>query len=576
MSLTIRQKLAACLFGILAVFIAAGGYEVRELSKELIILEQAKHDVARNLDKVVPLNLLVKDIRFHAVQVQQWLTDISATRGLDGLNDGFDLAKEHRAAFEKAAAAAKVIARDLELTDIHKAIEAAEAAMPAYFTQGETMAKAYIAGAAESGNKLMGDFDKAAGAMTGAVDQINTQIEKLAKDTSVNVNRKMTQITEDTKGIVNAFFVAAGLALAVAIILAFYLFRVIREPIDKLLNDLDIVADRGSEDNLSLSPSRKDEFGPVGRALGELRAGLDEAAKLEARQKEMEAANLRERKETMNRLAAQFESSVGGVVSHVGDAADNLSASSETMAAAADQAGSQASTVAAASEQAAANVQTVASAAEELSSSIQEISRQVSDSTRIASDAVSEIEQTTVRVQSLTDAANRIGEVVNLITDIAEQTNLLALNATIEAARAGDAGKGFAVVASEVKNLANQTAKATEEIGQQIAGIQNATRESATAISGISTTIGRMNEITASVAAAVEQQGAATAEIARNVEQASAGTRDVSSNIQGVTVAVSETANVSRQIQNAAADLSTQSAQLKTSVTAFLAEVRAG
>ena len=238
MSLTIRQKLAACLFGILAVFIAAGGYEVRELSRELKILEQAKHDVARNLDKVVPLNLLVKDIRFHVVQVQQWLTDISATRGLDGLNDGFDVAKEHRAAFEKAAAEAKAIARDLELVSILKAIEAAEAAMPAYFQQGETMAKAYIAEGAESGNKLMGNFDKAAGAMTAAVDQINTQIEKFARDAAVDLNREMNQITEDTKGIVNAFFVAAGLALAVAIILAFYLFRVIREPIDKLLNDL--------------------------------------------------------------------------------------------------------------------------------------------------------------------------------------------------------------------------------------------------------------------------------------------------------------------------------------------------
>ena len=574
MSLTIRQKLAACLFGILAVFIAAGGYEVRELSKELKILEQARHDVARNLDKVVPLNLLVKDIRFHVVQVQQWLTDISATRGLDGLNDGFDVAKKHRVAFEKAAAEAKVIARDLELADILKAIEAAESTMPAYFAQGEAMAKAYIAGGAESGNKLMGDFDKAASAMTDAVDRINTQIEKFAKDTAAGVNRKMTQITEDTKGIIFAFFVAAGLALTVAILLVFYLFRVIREPIDKLLSDLATVADRGNSSALSLSADRKDEFGPVGRSLSELRAGLDAAAEMEERQKQLEAMHKRERKEAMDRLAAQFESSVGGVVAHVGDAADNMSASSATMSAAADQAGNQATAVAAASEQAAANVQTVASAAEELSSSIQEISRQVTDSTRIASEAVTEIELTTTRVQGLTDAANRIGEVVNLITDIAEQTNLLALNATIEAARAGDAGKGFAVVASEVKNLANQTARATEEIGQQIAGIQNATRESATAISGISRTIGRMNEITSSVAAAVEQQGAATAEIARNVEQASAGTQDVSSNIQGVTAAVAETSDVSRQIQQAASDLSAQSAQLRNSVAEFLAEVR--
>jgi len=320
----------------------------------------------------------------------------------------------------------------------------------------------------------------------------------------------------------------------------------------------------------------KDEIGEMADAVQTFKENAIEVKRLNEANKEQERRAAEERRAAMQKLANDFEARIGGIVEHVSSAAENLNTSSTTMSAAADQASSQSATVAAASEEAAANVQTVASAADELSSSIQEISRQVADSTRIASDAVNEVETTTEMVQGLTQAAARIGEVINLITDIAEQTNLLALNATIEAARAGDAGKGFAVVASEVKNLANQTAKATDEISQQIAGIQSATRNSATAISGISSTIGRMNEITSSVAAAVEQQGAATTEIARNVDQASAGTRDVSSNIQGVTTAVSETATVSRQIQEAANDLSSQSAQLKSSVTAFLAEVRGG
>ena len=569
MSLSIRQKLAACLGAILTLFIAATGYEIAELNGELREMQRAETEISRAFDKVVPLNLLVKDVRFHVVQVQQWLTDISATRGQDGLNDGFDVAKEHRAAFEAAATQAKAMAAELGLKDIVAAIEASEAAMPAYFAQGETMAKAYIDGGSEAGNKLMGNFDEAAGTMTDAVSRVSDQIEKIGLATSVDAKRMMADINQRTADVLFGFLVAMGAAVLVAALLCLYLFRVIREPITKLVSDLEIIADRTNRDSLALTIDRGDEFGPVAQSLQELRAGLDEAAEMEARQKRMEELHKRERQETMERLAKQFEMTVGGVVNSVGDAAGNLTASSSTMSAAADQAGNQAMAVASASEQAAANVQTVASAAEELSSSIQEISRQVADSTRIASDAVEEIEQTTARVQGLTDAANRIGEVVNLITDIAEQTNLLALNATIEAARAGEAGKGFAVVASEVKNLASQTAKATEEISQQVAGIQTATQASATAITGISTTIGRMSEITASVAAAVEEQGAATAEIARNVEQASAGTQDVSSNIQGVTAAVTETTEVSYTISAAASELSTQADSL-------LNEVRGG
>ncbi|HAD86640.1 MAG TPA: methyl-accepting chemotaxis protein [Rhodospirillaceae bacterium] len=576
MSLSIRQKLAACLVAILALFIAATGYEIVELNGELKEMQRAETEISRAFDKVVPLNLLVKDVRFHVVQVQQWLTDISATRGQDGLNDGFDVAKEHRAAFEAAATQAKAMAAELGLKDIVAAIEASEAAMPAYFAQGETMAKAYIDGGSEAGNKLMGNFDEAAGTMTDAVSRVSDQIEKIGLATSVDAKRMMADINQRTADVLFGFLVAMGAAVLFAALLCLYLFRVIREPITKLVSDLEIIADRTNRDSLALTIDRGDEFGPVAQSLQELRAGLDEAAEMEARQKRMEEMHKRERQETMERLAKQFEMTVGGVVNSVGDAAGNLTASSSTMSAAADQAGNQAMAVASASEQAAANVQTVASAAEELSSSIQEISRQVADSTRIASDAVEEIEQTTARVQGLTDAANRIGEVVNLITDIAEQTNLLALNATIEAARAGEAGKGFAVVASEVKNLASQTAKATEEISQQVAGIQTATQASATAITGISTTIGRMSEITASVAAAVEEQGAATAEIARNVEQASAGTQDVSSNIQGVTAAVTETTEVSYTISAAASELSTQADSLRKSVDAFLNEVRGG
>jgi methyl-accepting chemotaxis protein len=232
-------------------------------------------------------------------------------------------------------------------------------------------------------------------------------------------------------------------------------------------------------------------------------------------------------------------------------------------------------TVAAASEQASANVQSVASATEEMTASVNEISRQVQESSRIASEAVKQAQETDARINKLSQAAGRIGDVVKLITAIAEQTNLLALNATIEAARAGEAGRGFAVVASEVKQLASQTAKATDEIGTQIAGMQAATQESVAAIKEISATIARVSEIAATIAAAVEEQGAATQEISRNVQQAAQGTAQVASNITDVNRGAAETGSASSQVLSSAQSLSSESNHLKLEVDKFLVTVRA-
>ncbi|MEQ8666125.1 MAG: methyl-accepting chemotaxis protein [Rhodospirillales bacterium] len=273
-------------------------------------------------------------------------------------------------------------------------------------------------------------------------------------------------------------------------------------------------------------------------------------------------------------MANNFEQGVGQVVSTVSSSAVQMKESATTMTAAAEETNHKATTVASAAEQATANVQAVSTAAEELSASISEISRQVATSAQIASSAAEKAESTNQQIQNLAEAANRIGEVVNLITDIAEQTNLLALNATIEAARAGEAGKGFAVVASEVKNLANQTAKATEEISNQIAGIQGSTQDAVTAIQEISRVIAEINETSSSVASAVEEQGAATQEIARNVEEAAAGTAEVSSSIVAVTDASSQSGEAAKQILEAAENLSAQSENLSGQVNKFLEEIR--
>jgi len=330
----------------------------------------------------------------------------------------------------------------------------------------------------------------------------------------------------------------------------------------------------GDEDVDVRFTDQPNEIGDLSRSMAVFLEKSIEMDRMREEQAEAERKAAKERQELRLKMANDFEASVGGVVNKVASASSDMQRSSESMNATADRTTRQSAAVAAASEQASANVQTVATAAEELSASIGEISRQVAQASGIASNAVKQAQDTNVKVQGLADAANKIGEVVALITDIAEQTNLLALNATIEAARAGDAGKGFAVVASEVKNLANQTAKATEEIGAQIGGIQSATIEAVAAIEAIAKTISEIDEVNSGIASAVEEQGAATQEIARNVEQAAAGTQEVSSNIGGVSQAANDTGATAAQMRSAAEDLSRHSEHLRSEVDKFLAHVR--
>jgi methyl-accepting chemotaxis protein len=367
--------------------------------------------------------------------------------------------------------------------------------------------------------------------------------------------------------------VVAAIILAVVVGTSIVIGRGIAKPLSKINETMKRLAEGDLEMQVP-EKDRKDEIGEMAATVQIFKDNAIEKVRLEAEHEEEKALAEQEKHELMLAMAGDFEASVGGVVNKVASASSDMQRSSEAMNATADRTTSQSAAVAAASEQASNNVQTVAAAAEELSSSIAEISRQVSQASRIASGAVKQAQDTNVKVQGLADAANKIGEVVALITDIADQTNLLALNATIEAARAGDAGKGFAVVASEVKNLANQTAKATEEIGSQIGGIQSATQEAVAAIESITKTISEIDEVAAGIASAVEEQGAATQEIARNVEQAAAGTQEVSHNIDGVSQAANDTGAAATMIRTAAEELSNQSDMLRSEVDKFLKNIR--
>jgi methyl-accepting chemotaxis protein len=352
-----------------------------------------------------------------------------------------------------------------------------------------------------------------------------------------------------------------------------YVGRNILRRIRNLQRSMQLLSDGDLQSEIYQS-SQHDEIASMASSLQIFRESMIEARSLSADQDKDRVAKA-ERASRMESRIVEFEATVRTALDNLQQSAGSMQATAESMTATADQSSSLVSAVASAAEETSVNVQTVSSGTEELSSSIAEIGRQVVSSAEIARKAVAEAGATDTTMQGLADNAARISVVIDLIQTIASQTNLLALNATIEAARAGEAGRGFAVVASEVKNLASQTAKATDEIRAQIASMQSVTNSAVGAIRSISNTIGEINEVTTAIASAVEEQGAATREIARNIQHAAGGTSDVSSNIVGVSTATAEAGTAANEVLNASGALRREAETLRSEIDVFLSSIRA-
>ena len=572
--MSLNAKIIATLAAILGICGLATVMVVVSLWLAKPRISEMRSDIASIAETAIPLIERVKDIKLDVVQVQQFLTDVSATRGQDGFDDGFKEAEKFAKRFIEDKNEARALAAKLDIKEVVAEVDRLATLFPPYYDAGKAMANAYVTGGTIAGNAKMAAFDKATDEVSQTMDQLIETVNAANRRTFTSLQSQGETLDDGVTKLLAMLLVLAGVASVIGLGGAWYLFSFITHSVKAIEKDVETVT-LALDRPLTISGTRTDEFGKIAQVLVSFQ---DNKRRLDAAVADQEAQRTqgdRDRRATMEQLAANFESSVKGMVQSVASAAIEMRATAQSLNGVADDANHQASAVAAASERASNNVQTVAAAAEELSSSITEISRQVNTAASVATNAVTQVTRTNEIVNGLAAATRQIGEVVNLINDIASQTNLLALNATIEAARAGEAGKGFAVVANEVKHLASQTARATEEIGLQIAGVQSATGEAVDAIKMISTTIIEISQISAAIASAVEEQGAATQEIARNVDQAAIGTREVSETIVNVTQAAGEAGAGAGQVLSAAADLSRQSDQLGSQVDNFIARIRA-
>ncbi|MCA9517563.1 MAG: HAMP domain-containing protein [Myxococcales bacterium] len=572
MSLRRKMTYGIALAGVIVAVAFVAGLEIAAHQRDAIgSLKKATTELGSDVLELIDGTAAMK---LDVVQVQQFLTDISATRGQDGLDDGAEKAAGFAAKFAEDARRARAAAAKLAYQDIVTAVDDAVVAFGPYYETGQKMAARYVADGPSGGNTLMGSFDATSAAIADRLDVVLDATSRHAKELAARAKAHGDDAESGAAHALTNLQLLGGVVLLLLALGGYFLLRGVTRPLDQLAADMAAVGG-GDLDRVIAGAGRKDELGRMAGALEGFRASQRAMRALEAETAAREDAAAKARKAELAAMADNLERSIASALGAIKSSAAEMRAEAKALAGNAAAASERADGVSSASARAADNVGGVAAASQQMAAAISEITEQVNRARQISGTAVGEVQDTDHAMVTLAESVRRIGDIVNVIAGIAKQTNILALNASVEAARAGHAGQGFGIVAKEVGSLAAEVGTSANEIKRQVEGIQGAVADVTGSVGRVAGTIRRIDDISTAIAAGVEQQRSATMTIAQNVQNAAAGTQEVSSHIGVVGNAANETGHAAERLLEVATMVADESGRLDREVRAFVARVRA-